>query len=513
MTSLLNAIAVAHDSVDGCLRWRCDQDINHGNFKQALKQLRQASNRSSIVAMLKSNSRPTWKKGAQVETEDASGQWRWAKILACHDDGTFNVYLYDDHAGGGQEWDNVRPVRLRSRSLCIRPQGIAKRPPSDIPRWDGDNGAAFMAAMAAHANDTVMMTKSVSKPKSTSKDKSCNKVRSKAKKHKMTKTKIKNSNEESWGYWEENDDSDSFHADSDSDFESELCELSKIEHNGSETKMSNHGTRVRSTPDETNMHSTVDQRRSKAKARLAKQKRKSKESHAKPVPPNNGKSRKKKRCVQNIKHKRPKIKLQRRQHIQQHQVQQLQNYRQQLQVQQQHVQHVQQHEHQGQQMHNRQQQQVLQRLVQQQQQVQQQLDVGQLSSNETNAQEQNVQLVFADLALEREKTTTNYKDKTISNTRNKSSGSHYHDNKLVLKIPLASLTDGSNTRVDDGKETKGQTASRLSSKKTLSRSAAQKRARLHKPLSKVNSAPTLYSKTTYVSISSHDVCKRSSKQF
>ena len=161
LVSLLKAITEAHDSVDGCLRWRCDQDISHGNFKRVVEQLREAPNKSS-VAIPTSEPGTKWKEGAIVEAVGASGVWHWASVVACHDDGTFNVYLYDDHAEGGQEWKNVRPVHLRPRSQHVRPEGIASRAPNDIPRWGGDDGAAFVAAMAAHAN-SPMISRSVAK--------------------------------------------------------------------------------------------------------------------------------------------------------------------------------------------------------------------------------------------------------------------------------------------------------------------------------------------------------------
>ena len=571
LVSLLKAITVMHNSVDGCLRWRCDQDINHGNFKQALKQLHKTSDKSA-VAIPTSNSRAAWEEGAKVETEDASGVWRWAKILARHDDGTFNVYLYDDH--GGQEWDNVRPVHLRSRCQQKQPKGKARRPSSNIPRWDGDNGAAFMAAMAAHAN-TKMISKSVSTPRSKARRRPSllkSKATAKTKDRQKIKFRFKHRKRKTRGHWEEDE-----YESTDSDLEAELSDLSDDEKN------------VRNTLDKTNM----DQRRSKAKARLAKQKRKSKESHTKSAPRKNGKrNQDSSNSVKNIRKKQSKTKLQQ---VHRRQVkQQLQQRGQQVKQQQVQQQHVQQHEHQVQQLHNHQQQQI-----HQQQQVQQQLDVGQLSSNETNAQEQNVQLGVDDLDLGTKETTVTCKDKEISNAghdknsisenvttmkqsqnRNmkrapcKKKDKHANlrrsysertvlkktekidqkkpkkidqkkpkkidqkklkkidqkkpkkidqkkpnkiDQKLVVKIPKTAFADTSNSGVDDGKETKEQTASKSSSKKTLFRSVTMKRAPQHKTLAKASSAQNLYSSTMYVFMSHYEmrtsICKRSSKQF
>lgn len=158
LVSLLNSITKAHDSAGGCRRWRCDQDISHDNFKRAVEQLKAVSDEDKgKVAMSTSNPGPKWSQGALVDAEDATGVWRWATITACNDDGTFNVYIYDDNKGGGQEWGDVRPVNLRKRSKKAAKKGIAKRPPKDIPRWDRDKGAAFRRAVAAHTK--AMMAK------------------------------------------------------------------------------------------------------------------------------------------------------------------------------------------------------------------------------------------------------------------------------------------------------------------------------------------------------------------
>ena len=141
--SLLVSLTRAHGPVEGCLRWRCDKDINHDNFQSALKQL------SKNLVMPTSNTRDKWEVGAEVEAEGASGKWWWAKISACFEDGTYDVAIFDDHPEGGQIWYNVRPVHLRSRVQGVRPTGIARRPGTDIPLWDGDDGSAFLDAMEA----------------------------------------------------------------------------------------------------------------------------------------------------------------------------------------------------------------------------------------------------------------------------------------------------------------------------------------------------------------------------
>ena len=134
---------MVHAAPEGCLRWRSDDDITNANFKRAIKKLRADVASGLAMAMPASNAREKWEEGAEIEAEGASGKWWWAKINACHDDGTYNVAVDDDTEGGGQEWENLRPVHLRSRVQLERPQGIAYRPGADIPRWGGDNGAAF----------------------------------------------------------------------------------------------------------------------------------------------------------------------------------------------------------------------------------------------------------------------------------------------------------------------------------------------------------------------------------
>ena len=135
---------MVHGSVKGCLRWRNDKAITNTNFKRAINQIRMNVASGSGIAMPASNTREKWEEGAEVETEGASGKWWWAKITAsCHDDGTYNVAIDDDQPGGDQKWKHVRPVHLRSRVQLKRPQGIAIRPDTGIPRWGGDNGAAF----------------------------------------------------------------------------------------------------------------------------------------------------------------------------------------------------------------------------------------------------------------------------------------------------------------------------------------------------------------------------------
>ena len=234
---------MTHDSVDDCLRWRCDQDISHEHYKRAVEQLREASN-GSLVAIPTSNPRPKLKQDAEVEAEDASGVWRWAKITACHEDGTFNVYIYDDNAGGGQDWDDMRPVHLRSRSQRVRPKGIACGPPADIPRWDDDDGAAFTAAIAAYANAV-----------------------------------IKDSNKRPLGYWEAKNKDNSDNPSSDSNFESELSDLLEDE------------TEVQNTPDEAHTHSTDGQRQNRARSRLSKEKRNPRDANTKSSRRENDKSR------------------------------------------------------------------------------------------------------------------------------------------------------------------------------------------------------------------------------
>ena len=113
----------------------------------------------SSIVIPTCNSRAKWTEGAKVEAEDAMGVWRWAKIISCNDDGTFNIYLYDGYASGGQEWHNVCPVQMRSRIQSMRPKGTAIRPASGIPRWDIDNGAAFTDAMAAHVKTVTIKKK------------------------------------------------------------------------------------------------------------------------------------------------------------------------------------------------------------------------------------------------------------------------------------------------------------------------------------------------------------------
>ena len=238
---------------DGCLRWQCDQNINHVNFERAVDQLRETSSESS-VAMPTSNTRTKWKEGANVETEGASGMWYWAKITACHDDGTFNVHVYDDETGG-QEWSDVRPVNLRSRSQHVQPKGTASRPPKDIPRWDGNDGTAFIEAIASQANDT-MVSKSVTNLT-----------------NQMTKTDpgdiffkkspLSRNRKKSLGFWERKDDSD----ESDSDHDSTVSGLIEDE------------TKVQNTSARTDTRGNASPRPSKAGSRRSKQKGKPKDAY------------------------------------------------------------------------------------------------------------------------------------------------------------------------------------------------------------------------------------------
>ena len=134
------------------MRWRCDGDISPRNFKLTMERLREVSKgasetsiSTSNICIPTSNIRKKWKLGAEVEVEGIKNDWWYAKVTGCNDDGTYNAVVDDDHPEGGQEWENVRPVYLRSRVQAVRPTGIVRRHLDAIPRWDEDGGAAFLA--------------------------------------------------------------------------------------------------------------------------------------------------------------------------------------------------------------------------------------------------------------------------------------------------------------------------------------------------------------------------------
>ena len=249
LVSLLKSITAAHDSPNGCLRWRCDEDINHDHYTRTVEQLR-----GPPIAIPTSNSRPRLQQGDKVEVLDASEQWRWAKITACHEDGTFNVRVYDDSGVDGQQWNNVAPVYLRSRILQVKPKGIAIRSKSEIPRWGGDDGVAFMAALAAYDNtDTEIESK-----------------------HSDSNKKRR------LGYWEEKDPYESDHSSLDFELESKSSDI--VEE-----------VNVRHPHEEGHVDSTKAQRRKKARSRFStkKQNTKIRDSNSKPMRNRTVKNRKK----------------------------------------------------------------------------------------------------------------------------------------------------------------------------------------------------------------------------
>ena len=101
---------------DGCLKWRLDADISNSKLHEALADLKA---RNAVIVPIATPAR-TWAAGDLVLAEGARGLFWWAKVTACHMDGTYNVFVYDDSPSGGQQWEHLAPMLssyLHSRTV------------------------------------------------------------------------------------------------------------------------------------------------------------------------------------------------------------------------------------------------------------------------------------------------------------------------------------------------------------------------------------------------------------
>ena len=131
---------------DGCLKWRLDADISNSKLQHALANLKA---RNSVIIPIATPAR-IWAEGDPVLAQGARGVFWWAKVTACHMDGTYTVFVFDDSPSGGQQWEHLVPMYLRPRTAnCERPTGIACRPSLEIPQWGDDDRSAFDAAVKA----------------------------------------------------------------------------------------------------------------------------------------------------------------------------------------------------------------------------------------------------------------------------------------------------------------------------------------------------------------------------